>query len=217
MDKETWIEIAKQLRRPNGEYAVQVAENMNQGNRLINEITIEAQGLKSGDNQLEIGMGNGFFVKDILSVTNAIKYTGCDYSDSMVQQASILNKEFIDKGFVKFFLSNAENLPFKNETFNKVFTINTIYFWEDQKLILSEIHRVLKPEGKLLIAFRPKSVMLLYPFASDGFNLFTKNDLRLLLAKNNFKVIDILEKDEPQQTINNEIINVKTIVVIAEK
>ncbi|MBK7811139.1 MAG: hypothetical protein IPI50_07870 [Saprospiraceae bacterium] len=63
MDEQTLKEIAKQLRQPSGEFATQVGQKMNEGNLHINLNTIEALNLQKGDHILEIGMGNGFFVK----------------------------------------------------------------------------------------------------------------------------------------------------------
>lgn len=72
MDEETLKAIADQLRQPTGEYAIQVGEKMNEGNLHINLNTFEVLNLVAGDNILEIGMGNGFFVKNILSTDNTI-------------------------------------------------------------------------------------------------------------------------------------------------
>ena len=217
MDEEIFKAIAGQLRQPKGEYAIRVGEKMNESNADINLTTIEALNLSTGDNILEIGMGNGYFVKDILLSGNLIKYTGCDISEIMVDQACKHNEQFIKSGQVQFHLSNADNLPFANETFDKVFSVNTIYFWDDQQSALSEIGRVLKPKGQITISVRPKSVMEHYPFVKYGFAMFTKNDLIDLLAENNFKITQIVEKKEPEQEINGEKITVETLVICAEK
>lgn len=72
-------------------------------------------------------------------------FTGCDFSEKMVEEATKQNQKLIKTGQAKFYLANAENLPFENEVFNKVFSVNTLYFWENPALILSEIWRVLQP------------------------------------------------------------------------
>ena len=124
MDEETQKQIAQQLRKPEGEMGIRVAEEMNLGNRWMNRRTLESLNAANGDNILEIGMGNGFFVKDILSVDNTIKYTGCDYSALMVEEARKLNKQFVENGQAQFYFSNADSLPFDSEKFNKIFTVN---------------------------------------------------------------------------------------------
>lgn len=217
MDEETIKSIAAQLRQPHGEYAIEVGQKMNEGNRHINLNTIEALRLQANDNVLEIGMGNGFFVKNILSVDNSIRYAGCDFSEAMVEESRKHNEGFIRSARAEFHLASAENLPFANETFTKTFTINTVYFWENPPAILTELRRVLKPKGEIIISVRPKSVMEHYPFTKYGFNLFDEDALIDLLSANGFKVLNTLEKDEPDQDIIEEKMKTKTLLIRAEK
>ena len=48
----------------------------------------------------------------------------------MVQQAQTRNKDAIQTGQVKLILADAQNLPSFNLLFDKVFSINSIIFWE---------------------------------------------------------------------------------------
>lgn len=209
--------IAAQLRKPTGEFATKVAETMNEGNRQINLDAIDALNLSVGDQILEIGMGNGFFVKEILSRSNELKYTGCDFSKEMVEQSTQMNAELVDDGQVSFYLNNGIKLPFEKESYDKVLTINTLYFWADQALILSEIWNVLKPKGQLTIAIRPKSVMKKYPFTEHGFNMFDKEEVIYLLEQYNFKVTEVFENEEPEQDFGGVKMKVANLVVNAQK
>ncbi len=217
MEEEQLKEFAKQLRKPEGKFGLEIGEKMNKGNLYINQYTIEALSVSPHDNILELGMGNGFFVKDILSVDETVKYTGYDFSEEMVEASVKKNKEFIEDGVAQFVLGNAEHMPFENETFNKAFTINTVYFWENQETVLSEFRRVLKPNGKLFIAVRPKSNLQEMPFTKYGFNMFSKEELIKLLSSNAFKVTEVIEKTEPEHEINGRSVNVETLIVCAEK
>lgn len=217
MDVGTLKAIAQQLRQPVGEQGIQVARKMNEGNLYINRFTIDALQLRSNEHVLEIGMGNGFFVRDILSIDDSVRYSGCDFSPIMVDEARIVNKKFIQSGRAEFHLAPADELPFQNEAFDKVFTVNTIYFWEDAGRVFSEIRRVLKPEGRLLISLRPKSIMKHYPFARFGFRLFSKEDISQLVTKNSFVIKDVIEMKEPDQEIDGAKVPVETLVLIAGK
>ncbi|RYU97486.1 class I SAM-dependent methyltransferase [Emticicia agri] len=217
MHEETLKEMARQLRQPHGEHAAEVGERMNKGNQEINLLTIQTLDAQANDVILEIGMGNGFFVKDILSLAPAIHYIGCDFSEPMVEAAILLNKEFINNSQAKFFVASADALPFESPTFNKVFTVNTIYFWDNPASVLHELKRVLKPQGQLLIAIRPKEIMEQYAFTQYGFTMYTKEDLSLLLEENGFKIIQAIEAQEPDQEINGETIKVGSLIICAEK
>jgi len=216
-EPNTFQLIAEQLKKPAGEMGKQVGEKMNAGNQLINEWTIEKLNPSPNDKILEIGMGNGGFVNGILSVDPSIIYYGCDISELMIEEASKLNERLIDKKQAEFILATADYLPFEDASFNKVFTVNTIYFWDDPSKELSEIHRVLENNGKLVISVRPKSIMLTYPFSQYGFKLFSKDDLVKLLSDNHFRIIETIEKTEPDQEVNGNIIKVESLIVSAER
>jgi ubiquinone/menaquinone biosynthesis C-methylase UbiE len=209
--------VAEQLRKPDGEFGKQVGAKMNDGNWHINRYTLDALNLKPNDNLLELGMGNGFFVKEIFAAENTVGYTGCDFSETMVEEALRLNEVFVKAGQAEFILASGANLPFPDETFDTVFTVNTLYFWTNPAQELAEIRRVLKPEGTLLLAIRPGSVMKNLPFTSYGFRLYEKEEVAELLIMNGYTVVDFIEKKEPEQTMNGAVVPMETLLVRAVK
>ena len=217
MNEEKFKAIAQQLRKPEGDVAVQIGEKMNESNRVINLATIDALDIKPDDRILEIGMGNGFFVKDIFAQHNTVHYSGCDYSEVMVNEACKSNQSLIDAGKVGFHTVAADQLPFANEVFDKVFSVNTVYFWDDPEKVLAEIRRVLKRKGKLVISLRPKASAEKYPFVRYGFNMFAKGDLANLLEANQFKVTYSLEQEEPEQEMDGKKVKVEILIMSAEK
>jgi ubiquinone/menaquinone biosynthesis C-methylase UbiE len=188
--------VAGQLRKPHGALGKETGEMMNKGNKLMNLAAIEQLQINTNDNILEIGMGNGFFVKDILENHQTVQYYGCDFSETMVREAIIFNQYYISKKQAQFTRASADHLPYKNESFNKVFTVNTIYFWDETETVLSEIKRVLKTEGLLIISLRPKSVMDNLPVTKYGFKTFSKTDCVELLTRHGFKTINVTEKED---------------------
>jgi ubiquinone/menaquinone biosynthesis C-methylase UbiE len=188
--------VASQLKKPQGAVGREVGMMMNKGNKLMNLAAIEKLKVTANDNILEIGMGNGFFVKEIVSKDKTVRYTGCDFSKMMVLEATSINAEYIQTGQAQFTQANVNRLPYKKESFNKVFTVNTIYFWEDAKKVLAEIRRILKNDGILIIALRPKSIMADLPVVKYGFNTFSREDCIKLLVENGFKMMSVSEKEE---------------------
>lgn len=217
MNEEQLKQIAAQLRQPHGEMAHEVSGRMNTSNHHMNLFAIQTLDPQPGDVILEIGMGNGFFVKDILSADQSISYIGCDFSEAMVTEATELNTAYVNNGQARFQLASADALPFSAESFDKIFTVNTIYFWDNPTGVLDEMKRVLKQDGQLLIALRSKSVMESYPFTQYGFIMYNADDLNTLLSENGFKITRILEEYEPDQEINGETISVSSMIVCAEK
>jgi ubiquinone/menaquinone biosynthesis C-methylase UbiE len=205
--------IAKNLRQPEGEMGLQVGEKMNTGNDFINRLTIQKLNAQPHDKVLEIGMGNGFFVKDVLASYPSITYVGCDFSATMIGAAKQLNKEIVDRGEAQFILSNADMLPFSDSTFDSVFTINTIYFWEDPARELKEIRRVLKPTGQFTISIRPEDIMRSLPFVKYGFTLYTREALIMCLQENFFTPVNVWEVNEPAQEIGGTSVKMMSLII----
>ncbi len=187
------------------------------GNELINQWTINSLELKLHDTVLEIGMGNGYFVKEILKTYASIHYTGIDYSQVMVDAARGYNHQLIEKRQANFIFGDAGSLPYSNDSFSKIFTINTIYFWGEAGKELKEIRRVLKPEGKLVMAVRSKETMQQMPFTEFGFVKYNAEELSALLEKNDFNILEIIQKKEPAFTFNDQLIELENIIISCTK
>lgn len=216
MDESKFKALAAQLRKPEGEHGIEVGEIMNKGNKDINLFSIEALDVQKGDTILEIGMGNGFFVKNIIEKAESVKYIGCDFSEDMIRQSSENNTNYIENDIADFRLSTAESLPVDSNSIDKIMTVNTIYFWEDKTQILAEFKRVLKPNGKLVIGLRPKHDLETYPMTKYGFNMFTEEDVTTLLQENGFNQTEAINKKEEDKEFLGKMMKVSSLIVIGK-
>jgi ubiquinone/menaquinone biosynthesis C-methylase UbiE len=135
----------------------------------------------------------------------------------MVKEALKKNGDWVVQGRAAFIHSDILSLPYEKETFNKIFTVNTIYFWEQPAQVLSEIKRLLQPNGLLIIALRPKRLMEHYPFTRYGFNMYSKLEVTELLAGNGFHVSNVFENQEPDFELNGEKFEMQNLVAVAYK
>jgi len=191
-------ELARHLRQPDGDPGKQVGLQMNKSNLHICLNSYKILNPKSGNHILEIGMGNGFFVQDLLKMVNNLSYTGVDFSATMVQEAILLNNKFNNSGKVRFDQASIENLPFKENSFDCITTTNTLYFWPQPDNNAKELLRVLKPEGKILIAYRSKSCMDQLELTKHGFTTYNTQDVERLLGKAGCKHVSTKVIEEPE-------------------
>lgn len=185
--------LAAHLRCPDGDKGLKVAAMMNATNANIISKTIALLRIQEGDNVLEIGPGNGKHVRDFMLLADGITYFGIDISEIMVAEASA---DYADYSDVSFQLSDGKVIAFQDNSFDKIFTVNTIYFWEEPEAYLKEIWRVLKPGGTLCIGFIPEKVMQKIPFVKYGFNLYSEGRVRELLESCGLTIAsEITEKE----------------------
>lgn len=184
-------ELAKQLRCPDANDGLQVAEMMNVTNANIINKAIASLELTVNDVVLEIGPGNGKHIQEILKVPD-VKYLGADISEAMVAECT---KRYSGNNNAKVLLTDGNSIPFPDNYFNKMFTVNTIYFWEHPEAYALEIYRVMQPGGLLSIGYIPERIMQNIPFAKYGFNLYSESNVQELLKNAGFRI-----KDENTET-----------------
>ena len=213
-----WQFVAAQLRQPKGEFATEIGQRMNISNQQINQFTFDELQLQAELEILEIGMGNGHFVKELFNRCPDINYTGIDYSKEMVDESRAINSDFCDQNKAQFLHCNIDELPFSEPIYDRIFTINTLYFWPDPNVTLSNIKRLLKPDAYLTIAIRPKHIMEHHPFTAFGFTLYSREDACRLLEKNGFNIVSVTEKKEVASNgISDEVLTFESLIITAKK
>jgi len=215
--EEELKEVASQLGNPDGSAGVKTGERMYHSNANMISFGINSLDIKSGDIVLEIGPGNGGHVSSIANIAGAVQYHGVDISETMVQEANKLNEELVTAGQVSFTLSDGNILEFGDDTFDKIFTVNTVYFWKNPSAFASEIYRVLKPGGVFSLVFSDKSFMQQLPFTRFGFQLYDRPLAEQLLSEANFSILITIEELEMTKSNLGEDVERPVIAVVAKK
>jgi len=111
-------ELAKHLRKPDGETGKKVGLQMNKGNKHICLNSYQVLNPEKGAHILEIGMGNGFYISELLKMQEELSYTGVDFSSTMIEEASTINKGFIESKKVQFVQASIDQMPFSDNSFD---------------------------------------------------------------------------------------------------
>jgi len=140
---------------------------------------LEILQLEENENVLEIGVGEGEHAHRLLKDTDGF-YTGIDISIKTLNVADRRLQAF--KGRYKLKKDNANNLSFKDNTFDAVFCAATLHHMEKPFQMISEMVRVLKPEGRIAL-MEPNWI---YP-SNIGFAILLKEDRNMwLMRRKNF-------------------------------
>ncbi len=147
--------IARQARRPTGLLGHIVARVMAWETAPEDLQTLDLLDIRPGDQVLEIGCGHGRTLHKAARRADGVRITGIDFSDVMVRVAERRNRRFISAGRVTIDRADSASLRYGDDTFTKVYSVNTIYFWEHPEVQLREIYRVLAAGGHFVLGFRP--------------------------------------------------------------
>ena len=207
-------ELAGQLRKPDGEQGIKVGEMMQFTNSNLISKAIEALGIRDNDTVLEIGPGNGSHIQTAFRILENIRYHGIDISETMIQEAEKVSN---GNSNVTFTLTDGKSIPFSSDTFDKIITANTIYFWDDPGQYSKEILRIMKAGGRLSIGFIPKSTMQHIPFAKYGFTMYDIESVRVLLEKAGLQNITADSYSEMVTSNSGEQIKREFVIVTALK
>jgi ubiquinone/menaquinone biosynthesis C-methylase UbiE len=111
---------------------------------------------KPSDHVFEVGFGPGVDVKRASAKAGFV--AGIDYSALMVKMAQSRNALAVKQGRVVLKEASADDpLPFADETFSKIFSINCFQFWQVPSKSLQELKRLLQPGGLIVIAVQPRN------------------------------------------------------------
>ncbi len=176
--------LAQQLSKPEGDIGRDIANMMNETNISMTKETLKALHLINDDKILEIGHGNAGHLPYLLDFADNISYTGLEISETMKTEAENINKKYLSQA--EFKLYDGKKIPFEDKSFDKIMTVNTIYFCKDPISFLNEIYRVMKNTGSFVLTFAKKDFMKTLPFTAD-FNLYNYEDIELLISQTNFK------------------------------
>src|SRR5262249_13527227 len=109
--------------------------------------------VQPSESVLEVGFGPGVGIAFLAKSASAGWVAGIDPSAEMVEQARARNARAIGAGRVELRQGAVKRLPFENATFDKALAINSMQVWSDAVGGLREIHRVLKPGGRVVLGF----------------------------------------------------------------
>jgi SAM-dependent methyltransferase len=113
---------------------------------IAEELTLQKQA-----HILEAGAGRGHLSLLLAELHPDARFTGIDYSWMQVRRAECYCRE--KKIFNCFFRqNNVLNLPFQEAVFDAAVSVGSIKHWSDPHRGLTELRRVIKPGGCLMIA-----------------------------------------------------------------
>ena len=128
-------------------------EEMEKHHLNITEQTLRRMELRPGERVLDLGCGAGWASRILARLVGDGpeghgQVVGVDISDEMIRRARAASRDFDNLMFV---WGSAQQLPWEENFFDKVLSVESFYYYADQDRALHELFRVMAPRGRLFI------------------------------------------------------------------
>lgn len=156
--------------------------------------------IQDGWTMLDIGCGGGATLKRLLKRSRGAKVYGIDISEESVAKAIKVNADVIGtQVFVQ--QGSACMLPYKDENFDLVTAVETVYFWPNLPSCLQEVRRVLKPGGHFAIMVEVVDTDSKWTNVVEGMTAYPPEQLKQFLDDAGFTKTEIHRKKPSYATI----------------
>lgn len=114
--------------------------------KAVRDKAIALADVKEGKEALDVGAGTGFITEGLIA--KGLKVIAMDQSKAMLEK---MREKFSNCDRIVYILGDAESIPLLDNSFDYVFANMCLHHVENPAKAISEMARVLKPGGKLLI------------------------------------------------------------------
>ena len=197
--------ISSQFKNPRGIGGVIISIIQNVINKAMYKRAVSLINVQSNENTLDIGYGNGHLLEMIYR-KNPVNMYGIDISSDAKDMATKKNKKADSVGQLHLKVGDCCDLPYEDDMFAAVTSINTVYFWTDTVKGLSEIRRTLKKGKSFYNIVYTKEYLNTIKYTQIGYKKFEPEELIEYGKQAGFESIEL-----------KEIISGKSYVVIYTK
>jgi ubiquinone/menaquinone biosynthesis C-methylase UbiE len=194
--------LAKQLAYPSGVLGrLMLAPLWNRRNTALNDAAFDGLALRPHDRVLEVGFGGGYLLGRMAAVVTEGFLAGVDASPAMVALCQKRYRALIETGDLELKCAKAEALPYPPASFNKVCTVNSIFYWESAPQAISELRRVLEENGALVLCFTCKDSVEDRRFARHGMTLYDAGDIDPMMTAAGFRELSFTHSSDQHREL----------------
>jgi ubiquinone/menaquinone biosynthesis C-methylase UbiE len=158
MNPEKLAEAEARVRKEFNRWAASGrGEEMGEEHAAIAAGMLSAMEFAPDDKILDVGCGAGWLCGILADKVPKGQVVGMDVADEMVRRA---RQRHAERPNLMFIIAGVEDIPWDDNFFNKIVSIESAYYWPDPPQGMREMFRVLQPggEARLLINLYKENV-----------------------------------------------------------
>ena len=183
------ISTDERMRREFNEWAeAGRGEEMENHHISITRQTLALMNPQPGERVLDLGCGAGWasrlLAQAVSSTDKPGQVIGLDVSDEMIRRARANSAAFDNLMFV---VGSAQQIPWEENFFDKVLSVESFYYYGDQEGALDELFRVMAPKGELFI--------LINLYKDNAYSLRWVEELKVpVQVRSELEYVDLLKE-----------------------
>lgn len=162
--------LIQQSKQPTGWIGKLMMKTWNKAYFPMMKWALQTTNKAAGETILDVGIGNGLSSEYLNRQFPECELYGIDISEEAIQET---RKRF-KRHEVDFTVQAIENTRFADNQFDLICAFQTHFHWEKLQEAFTEINRLLKPEGRLLLACEFSKIKIYLPelTETDNFQRF---------------------------------------------
>ncbi len=176
--------MAKQYANPSGWFGrIFTATLLNRANQQANLAVYAALGLQAQHRLLEVGFGGAELLFHIARHSACTQIFGVEISQAMLQRAqNMIRRDTVLSG-IQLATGGISALPYENACFDRVCSINTVYFWPDLLQGCRELARVTANDGLVILGFGSGEKLAERGYSENGFHFYQPGNIHQAMSQ----------------------------------
>lgn len=176
--------MARQYANPSGWFGrLLTASLLNRANRASNRLVVETLNVMPQSRVLEVGFGGGELLIELSRKLPTASLVGVDRSQAMVSRLKSVTRQDQAIRSLSVKLGDITALPCADRQFDRVCTVNTVYFWPNLNQCALELARVTDEDGIVVLGFGSGETLTDAGYTEHGFRFHTPDDIHRAMAE----------------------------------
>lgn len=189
--------LARQLRQPSSVIGpLLLAPLWNRRNHALNDSAAALLSVQADDVVLEVGCGGGYLLGQLLARITRGTVAGIDASASMVAHCRARYLRQRRSGRLDVRCASVGAIPFETNHFDKVVSVNSLFYWPSVEQGVAECGRVTRIGGALVLVFTSRRSLEGHGFARHGLALHDGLEVGRMVEHAGFTAVHVDERHD---------------------